>query len=157
MSKKRRRHAPSPLFRSQSPHHPDSTRDASSIAARAAKLSRVLSLTDIEDHRRYQHDSYRPLDPLPAPRPAKSRQKYYTVFGARAEHKVQPARPIPGYGGLLPMRPVLSDRFSQPRQTIVCVRRKTRRSVLFALSRIGRGSGPFRRARWSESSYIRCK
>lgn len=157
MSKKRRRHAPSPLPHSIPARSADSTRDASRIAARAAKLSRVLSLTDIEDHRRYQHDSYRPLDPLPAPRPAKSRQKYYTVFGARAEHKVQPARPIPGYGGLFPMRPVLSDRFSQPRQTIVCVRRKTRRSVLFALSRIGRGSGPLRRARWSESSYIRCK
>ena len=135
----------------------DSTRDAFRIAARHASVARVLSLTDIEDHRRHYHDPQRPLDPLPAPRPAKSRQKYYTVFGARAEHKVQPARPIPGYGGLLPVRQVLSDRFSQPRQTIVCVRRKTRRSVLFALSRIGRGSGPLRRARWSESSYIRCR
>ena len=157
MSKKRIRHAPSPLSYSQPSYHLDSTRDAPSIAARALRLSRVLSLTDIEDHRRYQHDPYRPLDPLPAARPANSRQKYYTVFGARAEHRVQPARQISGYGGLFPVRQVLSNRFSQPRETIVCIRRKTRRSVLFALSRIGRGSGRLRRARWSESSYIRCK
>ena len=137
----------------------DSTRDASRIAARAAKLSRVLSLTQVEDLRRYHHDPQRPFDPLPAPRPAKSRQPYHLVSGALAKHSVRPVRGSVLYdSGFLRFLPgSLRDVFHKPRQTIVCVRRRSRRAVLFALQRIGHGAGRLRKARWSESSYIRCK
>lgn len=50
--------------------------------------------------------------------------------------------------------------FRDPRGTIVCQRRRIRRSVIFALqlSRKGKGSGrPFRPARWTEKSYIVCR
>lgn len=156
MSKKRRRYA--------SPHSiparsADSTRDASRIAARAAKLSRVLSLIQVEDLRRHYHDPQRPFDPLPAPRPERSRQPYHLVSGARARHSVQPVRiPVLYDSGFLRFVPgPLRDVFHRPKETVVCVRRRTRRAVLFALQKIGRGSGRLRRARWSESSYIRCK
>lgn len=50
--------------------------------------------------------------------------------------------------------------FRDPRGTIVCQRRRIRRSVIFALrlSRKGKGSVPrFRPARWTEKSYIVCR
>lgn len=49
--------------------------------------------------------------------------------------------------------------FLQPQKTLVCVRRKTRRRILFALQKVGRGRGAKRprRARWTSKSYIRCK
>lgn len=47
--------------------------------------------------------------------------------------------------------------FSQPQKTVVCVRRKSRRRVLFALQKAGKGRRHFRRSRWSAQSYIRCK
>lgn len=43
--------------------------------------------------------------------------------------------------------------FNLPRQVLVCVRRKQRREVLFAL---GKGGGKHKRPEWSEDSYIRC-
>lgn len=165
MSRKKRKQ---PVTRSPTLPHSESfqrrnTRDAHRIAAPVRRRARVLpyhfSLTEIEDHRRYDHDPNRHLDPLPSPRPARTRQRYHTVFGEAADHRVQLPRALPGYGGMFHVRQVLSDRFSFPRKTVVCVRRKARRSVLFALSRIGRrgkGAKPLRRARWSESSYIRC-
>jgi len=48
-------------------------------------------------------------------------------------------------------------RFSDPSRVAVCVRRHQRREVLHALKRVGRGSAPVRRARWSEFSDIKCK
>ena len=47
--------------------------------------------------------------------------------------------------------------FSEPQKTAVCIRRKSRRRVLFALSKAGKGKRPTRRPRWTEKSYIRCK
>lgn len=50
--------------------------------------------------------------------------------------------------------------FPEPKKTVVCIRRKNRKRVLFALQKIGgRGTGTKRPrpARWTESSYIRCK
>ena len=47
--------------------------------------------------------------------------------------------------------------FSEPQKTAVCIRRKSRRRVLFALQKAGKGKRPTRRARWTSKSYIRCK
>ena len=49
--------------------------------------------------------------------------------------------------------------FLQPQRTLVCIRRKARRRVLFALQKVGRGRGAQRprRARWTSKSYIRCR
>lgn len=49
------------------------------------------------------------------------------------------------------------DEFTRPVTTLVCIRRRARRSVLFALRKIGKGSGKKRPARWSERSYIVCR
>lgn len=51
----------------------------------------------------------------------------------------------------------MHDTFRQPGRVSVCVRRKARKRVLFALQKTGRGSGAKRTARWSAASFIRCK
>lgn len=163
MSKKRRRHVSTRSFPDSQPQNrTDSTRDATSIAARAAKLARVLSLTDIEDRRRYYHDPRRPADPIPAARSQRTRSPHRLVSGAVARHSVQPVGKVPILhdSGFLQFVPgAMRDVFDKPRQTLVCIRRRARRAVLFALQKIGHGAGGrrFRRARWSESSYIRCR
>lgn len=162
MSKKRRRHASTRSFPdSQSARSADSTRDAPRIAARAGKLARVLSLTDIEDRRRYYHDPQRPADAFPAPRPPRTRAQYRTVFGTPARHSVRQVGKVPVFdsGFVRSVSGQLRDVFHQPRQTLVCIRRRARRAILFALQKVGHGARRrrLRRARWSESSYIRCR
>lgn len=44
--------------------------------------------------------------------------------------------------------------FKEPRNVPVCVRRTTRRQVLFAKGKSGRG---YRKPRWNQRSYMRCK
>jgi len=44
--------------------------------------------------------------------------------------------------------------FSAPAETLVCVRRKTRREVIFAKRKNGRGGQ--RRAKWSKWSTTKC-
>ena len=53
--------------------------------------------------------------------------------------------------------PLLRAEFLSPRDTLVCVRRRARKAVLFALRKIGKGSGRKRKARWTEKSYIVCR
>lgn len=55
------------------------------------------------------------------------------------------------------VRQQVRPHFPIPEKTVVCIRRKTRRKVLFALSKTGRGGGRQRPARWTAKSYIRCK
>lgn len=56
-------------------------------------------------------------------------------------------------------RDVLS--FVHPRRVAVCQRRRVRKQVLFANKVLVKGKGKggrrFRRPRWTEKSYIRCK
>ena len=47
--------------------------------------------------------------------------------------------------------------FQRPERTAVCIRRKERRRVLFALQKTGKGGGRQRRPRWTDKSYIRCR
>jgi hypothetical protein len=55
------------------------------------------------------------------------------------------------------LSPLLRAEFRDPQETLVCVRRRARRSVLFALRKVGKGSGRKRKARWSDHSYIVCR
>uniref|UniRef100_A0AAU8B8L3 Uncharacterized protein n=1 Tax=Dulem virus 92 TaxID=3145803 RepID=A0AAU8B8L3_9VIRU len=55
------------------------------------------------------------------------------------------------------LSPLLRSEFLSPRDTLVCVRRRARKATLFALRKIGKGSGRKRKARWSEQSYIVCR
>lgn len=47
--------------------------------------------------------------------------------------------------------------FQDSRGTIVCERRRARRSVIFAMQRAGKGGRKNRKARWSEKSYLVCR
>lgn len=55
------------------------------------------------------------------------------------------------------LRESMRLRFPVPEKTLVCVRRKARRRVLFALRKTGKGGGRQRPPRWTAQSFIRCK
>lgn len=46
-------------------------------------------------------------------------------------------------------------RFSDPKRVAICVRRHTRREVLFALKKTGKGARAHKR-KWNENSEVRC-
>lgn len=50
--------------------------------------------------------------------------------------------------------PAMYNYFQQPKEALVCVRRKVRKAVLFAMRHAG-GSGN-RRPRWTSKSFVRC-
>lgn len=111
---------------------------------------------------------YRPSEAAPARMPEAS--NYYSM-GASPFAQVAPFGPLgrglsvyyPPYG---PRRVVGSQRLYSswdtlqirvPRKAVFCVRRKSRREVLFALRRAGfRGSAPKRHYRRSQDSLWRC-
>lgn len=71
-----------------------------------------------------------------------------TLDGLDAPAVVSPSDPV--RPGALPS--TLS--FADPRATVVCVRRRQRREVLFALNKMRRGRGGSRRRDWR--SQVRC-
>lgn len=86
-------------------------------------------------------------------------ERHFLVNGAPAEHGYnrRPASVVRQRRMLWLPQPV-RDEFHYPEKTVVCIRRQTRRRVLFALRQIGRGSGAKpRKARWSETSRIVCR
>lgn len=111
------------------------------------------NLREVEDLR---HDRRKEHRPDPRYREALKRH-YKLVDGTRAGVTYKGVRVHPR------LRRVFSSlrlSFQDAKKTIVCIRRKTRKRVLFALQEIGgRGIGKKRPrpARWTESSYIRCK
>lgn len=86
-------------------------------------------------------------------------QRHFLVNGATAEHGYNRRQtPVVRQRGMLWLPQQVRDEFYNPRQTVVCIRRQTRRRVLFALRQIGRGSGAkSRKARWTETSRIVCR
>lgn len=86
-------------------------------------------------------------------------QRHFLINGAVAEHGYNRRQtPVVRQRGMLWLPQPVRDEFYHPKKTIVCVRRSTRRRVLFALRQIGRGSGARpRNARWSETSRIVCR
>lgn len=55
------------------------------------------------------------------------------------------------------MHPRLQYVFHDSRGTLVCQRRRSRRAVLFALRKTGKGGRKNRRARWTDRSFIVCR
>lgn len=91
------------------------------------------------------------------PRPNSSKiqsQRYHRDDGTVAGYG-----PVHVRSRMLPVRPQVRLSFHRPERTVVCIRRQTRRRVLHALQKIGRGRGAKKpkRARWTAKSYIRCK
>lgn len=80
---------------------------------------------------------------------------YRNVSGTPAQISVGPSRPTRPQVYRMP--PPMYYRFETPRRVPVCIRRETRRRVLFALRRSGKASARTRRAHWTSKSYIRCK
>ena len=82
-------------------------------------------------------------------------QRYHRDDGILARFGPRPVR-----SRMFPVRQQVRVSFHQPERVVVCQRRQARRRVLFALQASGRGRKaprPFRRARWTTKSYIRCK
>lgn len=52
--------------------------------------------------------------------------------------------------------PRLRYEFTDPDRTLVCIRRKNRRRVIFALRKAGKAGKRNRKARWTAKSYITC-
>lgn len=53
--------------------------------------------------------------------------------------------------------PPISVGFREPERVLICVRRKRRREVMFALNKTGKGKGRQKRPRYSEYSKISCR
>ena len=53
--------------------------------------------------------------------------------------------------------PRLRFEFRDPRRTLVCVRRKARRRVIFALRKAGKAGKRNRKAQWTDKSYVTCR
>lgn len=130
----------------------DPTRDALDIATRSVRLGEpdkrtrlnlpynpLFGLREVEDRRTYPHEIREGI--------------YRHIDGTPARITKQPSRKRP----LSWMPSGMHDTFQQPERVSVCVRRKVRKRVLFALQKTGKGSGAKRTARWTAKSFIRCK
>lgn len=112
------------------------------------------NLREVEDLRHERRKEYRP-----DPRYRETFKRHYKlVDGTRANVTYKGVRVQPRLRRVFES---LRLSFQDAKKTVVCIRRKARKRVLFALQKIGgRGTGkkrPTRVARWTESSYIRCK
>lgn len=96
-------------------------------------------LTSPTRHYILSHEDRRLYHPLDDVRPAKGLSKYASQITV-TPYKRNKARPKAA-----PTPDVF--RFNAPQKVAVCVRRKTRREVLFALKRTGKGSRRRRRRR----------
>ena len=102
---------------------------------------RKPDLREVEDLR---HDKSRPVQP----------RRYMRVDGNPAGYGYKQVQVL---SRLRRLRESLRLSFQYPRKTVVCVRRATRRRVLFALQKTGKNGRGNRSARWSAASRIQCK
>lgn len=104
-------------------------------------IIRKPDLREVEDLR---HDKSRPVQP----------RRYMRVDGNPAGYGYKQVQVL---SRLRRLRESLRLSFQHPDQTVVCVRRRARRRVLFALQKTGKAGRGNRRARWSASSRIQCR
>lgn len=104
----------------------------------ALQSLRGLYAQEVEDLRR-----------VPAPF---KKDRYLRNDGTPARYGMLPVQ-----GRMPHVREQLRPKFYQPKQTLVCLRRQTRRRVIFALQKAGKGGGRQKPAKWTAKSYIRCK
>lgn len=122
------------------------------------RMPGVLGRDVFTSRRSFLHD-LRAIEDLrhAEPRPNSSKiqsQRYHRDDGTLAGFG-----PVHVRSRMLPVRAQVRLSFHRPERTVVCIRRQTRRRVLHALQKIGRGRGAKKpkRARWTAKSYIRCK
>lgn len=128
-------------------------RDANAIA-------RNIMLRGFESSRRIVHQNLQALEDFRHERQDTPTRQYTRLDGRRATVAFGPTRPLPAPGILRQPGLHIQERlqFLHPRETIVCVRRQTRRRVLFALRHIGRGQSKLPLpARWTRDSEIVCR
>lgn len=153
---KRKRHRPhSPPSSRSSPVITAQTRDqyfsiAHAADLRAARLRGALDTLNKINQRMYLREVE---DLRTLPRAHKIHQGRYLHLNGT------PARPqyLHVQSRMPWVRQQVRSYFPAPKKTLVCIRRQTRKRVLFALQKAGRGGGRQRPARWTAKSYIRCK
>lgn len=154
---KRKRHLPHspPSIRPSPPVITAQTRDlyfsiAHAADLRAARLRGALNTLKQINQRTYLREVE---DLRTLPRTPKVHQgRYLHINGTPARPRylhVQSRMPW--------VREQVRPYFPLPKKTLVCIRRQTRKRVLFALQKAGRGGGSQKPARWTAKSYIRCK
>lgn len=97
-------------------------------------------LRDVEDLRRL-------------PKAVQQQRQFKLIHGTSAPYGRKPVpvrHPVPW------LREKMSVQFHFPERTAVCVRRKARRRVLFAMRKTS-GTGRRKKARWTAKSYIQCR
>lgn len=139
MARRSRRHSrPSKretnVIRSHSP-----VRLSRPVSHRVVLTSHSIPLTTFEDRRTFH--------PAPHIRPA------FSTF--RPSARVVARNPVaPAHRHPFQTKAVLG--FAQPRDVMVCVRRKQRKEVIFALNKTGKGARA-REHRWTDHSNTSCK
>ena len=112
---------------------------------RLSNFPTLSEIREVEDLRSVPHDvkvtqGYRVLSGRPA-----------GVVYLPRQRSMQPS------GLLRDLFPSMHARFQDTWRTIVCIRRRARRHVLFALRKMGKGGGRHKRPVWTDKSYISCK
>lgn len=108
------------------------------------------NLNYVEDHRTKDKRNY-----------LTTGQKALTTYGLfktirRPSRVIRRTRPITPRIKAPTIRYTVRRQFKDSRRTIVCIRRRIRRSVLFASQKTGKGSGQKLR-RFNENSQIKCR
>lgn len=127
-------------------------RDTADIANPRLRLSPMsLSLSDVEDLRRFYPEDLRPALSRSG-RFADLVDRNVNLSPSDMRRAPRPMRwPVVSRPAV---RQPLTYRFKAPRKVVVCVRRQQRREVLMAK---GRGGGGNRKPRWTERSHIYCR
>lgn len=133
-----------------------------SPVTRQALQTRVLSLRTLRQSPGALHNLFterlRYVEDLrTSPQTLSEPRQYKRVDGTVASYSPRPAARVQVQNRVLGLQPYMRLQFHSPEKTLVCVRRKTRRRVLFALRQAGKSGRSHRTPRWSAKSYISCK
>lgn len=130
---------------------------------RQALQTRVVSLTTLRRqpgalHNLFNTERLNYVEDLrTAPEAVRQQRQYKRIDGAPADYGYRPAARLSLQNRVLRLQPFMRLQFHLPEKTLVCVRRKTRRRVLFALRQAGKSGRSHRTPRWSAKSHISCK
>lgn len=132
----------------------DTTAIANSPSSLLSELLRPAPLTDIEDRRQYHPDDWAP------PLQISGRAARFVVdagplrFGAELHRRPWIARDY-YTGAPRALQVPIGVKVYEPFKVLTCVRRRVRRSVMFAKKKMGLGSKQKRR-RYNQRSGVRC-
>lgn len=131
------------------------TRDAGRIARPRLHLPLDGALINNKPLSLWRQNDFEEIQDFRRQTPLQGQRQYHDRYGRRIYIT---ATHVPVHSLLHGLRYRLQFGFQQPKSAITCIRRKTRRHVLFSLSQIGKGKGGAKRGvRWTAQSYIRCK